>query len=367
MASILKSSVFAGMAGMTLMGHVSAASLASAAYEFLMLDEAPMTDIELTEARGGFRVGAMNFTFGVTITPVTPPTPPVIVAPAAPVIIAPTAPVIIAPIAPVIAAPAAPVIAAPTAPVIAAPAAPVIAAPTAPVIAAPFAPIIAAPAAPVISAPTAPTIAAPSGVVAPNIAAPVVAAPVAPAIIPATAPIIAAPTGPIVQLPTSPTAPVIAPPTAPEIVPPTAPIIAPPTAPITVLTPVSATPSGGPDDGQNADVAGVIGSAYLPTTSGVAAPVIVQTVLVPDTVGAAATPIAAATFTATTGIAIQTVAVNPASTAFVINNTTDGAVIQQNITIDVAISGFQELLTTATASAATARFIADAALLGSLN
>ncbi|NWG71293.1 MAG: hypothetical protein HXY23_06760 [Parvularculaceae bacterium] len=58
--------------------------------------------------------------------------------------------------------------------------------------------------------------------------------------------------------------------------------------------------------------------------------------------------------------------INPESSTFVINNDVDGAIIQQTITIDVAITNFHEVLSVAQAGAATARLIGDSVLLGSL-
>jgi len=69
----------------------------------------------------------------------------------------------------------------------------------------------------------------------------------------------------------------------------------------------------------------------------------------------------------TTVIPVQTVVVNPETTSFVINNDVDGAIIQQTITIDVAVSNFNDVLSLAQVGSATARFVGDSVLLGSLN
>jgi inosine-uridine nucleoside N-ribohydrolase len=59
--------------------------------------------------------------------------------------------------------------------------------------------------------------------------------------------------------------------------------------------------------------------------------------------------------------------VDPEAATFVINNDVDGAIIQQAITIDVAIPNFNEVTNVAQAASSMARFAVDAALLGSLN
>lgn len=302
------------------MNSASAAGIAAAGGELLMLAEDPLTSDELGDARGGFSAGGMNFSFGVTIAPVAP----VNVAPVAGV-----APVNVAPVAGV-----APVNVAPVAPVNVAPVADVAPVSVAPV--ADVAPVNVAPVAPVNIAPVAPVNIAPVADVAPVNVAPVAG----------VAPVNVAPVAPVNIAPVADVAPVVIAPVAGV-----APVVIAPVAPVNIapVAPVNAAPPAAP------------AQTIQPTI------VVATTSLVPLDNPAAASPIASATFSNTQGVPIEAVSINPTSTSFVINNAVDGAIIRQQITIDVEISNFTSALSLASTGAQVSRITSDAAFLGSLN